>query len=463
MRAMKLRAQVESHEAAARQCGNFYQSPQRIGRGTILAALAAIAAVVGLSSCSGYTTAANSGGGTQGDPPAGVLSAGSPSVSFGSMAVGTTGTQSVTLTNTGTAAVNISQAVITGAAFTIVGNPSTSVGIGQSATYQMQFAPTAEGAATGSLAVTSDASDSPVTVPLTGTGLQAEISANPSGVAFTSVIVGNSDTQPITLRNTGNATLTFSAVNTTGSGFSSSGVTTSTTIAAGGTATLDAIFTPATATSTTGAITLTTNGAPSSLTINLSGTGVAATRLISANPTSLSFGTVALNSSSQMSTTLTNNGNSNVTVSGVTVTGAGFSASGVSNGTTLALGQSAILVVTFAPTTAGAVTGASVSVASNATGSPMTMGLSGTGQAVTTYSVLLNWTASVTPGVSGYNVFRGTTLGDYGSTPLNPSPISGTTYTDSSVATGQQYFYVVTAINDGVSSADSMDASAMIP
>jgi fibronectin type 3 domain-containing protein len=126
-------------------------------------------------------------------------------------------------------------------------------------------------------------------------------------------------------------------------------------------------------------------------------------------------------------------------------------------------GQSATLTVTFAPTVAGAVSGASVKVASNATGSPTTIALSGTGQATASHSVALTWNASPTSGISGYNIFRATSSDGYGTTPLNASPVPALTYTDTTVASGQTYFYVVTAVNAGGNSTHSNEVPASIP
>ena len=292
--------------------------------------------------------------------------------------------------------------------------------------------------------------------PSGGTGPQ--IAPNLASVSFGTVTVGNSNSQPIKLQNNGNATLTFSQIAVAGTGFSQTGLSTSTTITAGGSTTFNAVFTPSSATTVTGSITLTTNGTPSPLLINLSGTGSAATFLLGANPTSLSFGNVNDGSNSSLTTSITNNGNSNVTISGVTVTGAGFSASGIPNGTQLTPGQSATLTVKFAPTSPGAVSGASVTITSNATDSPTTISLSGTG----THSVLLQWTASTTAGVT-YNVFRGTSSGGEGTTPINSSPVSATSYTDTNVTSGQEYFYTVEAVDSGGSSAPSNEAHANIP
>jgi fibronectin type 3 domain-containing protein len=114
----------------------------------------------------------------------------------------------------------------------------------------------------------------------------------------------------------------------------------------------------------------------------------------------------------------------------------------------------------FAPSATGTRT-ASLSVADNANGSPQTAMLEGTG----THDVILTWNASTTPGIAGYNVYRGTSSEGESSTPLNSTPLSGATFTDSNVTAGGQYSYVVTAVaSDGSSqSANSNEVSATVP
>jgi len=191
-------------------------------------------------------------------------------------------------------------------------------------------------------------------------------------------------------------------------------------------------------------------------------TGNAASRQaqLSANPTSLNFNAVAEGTSSTLTSILTNNRNSNINISEVTVAGAGLTVAGISSGTILTPGQSATVAVTFAPAGAGTLTGASVKISSNAANSPLTIAVQGTGQ--TGNSVQLSWTPSTTSGVS-YDIFRANTSGGYGSTPLNPSPIAATTYVDTSVVSGQTYFYVATAVDGAGSSADSNEVSVTIP
>jgi Abnormal spindle-like microcephaly-assoc'd, ASPM-SPD-2-Hydin len=385
-------------------------------------------------------------------------------VTFGNVNVGSSSNQTVTVTNSGNGTLNITAATISGTGFTMNMTAPTSVKAGASTQFTVTYAPTTEGSASGSISITSNASATPASISLSGTGMQAQVSASPTSASFSNVIVGNSNSQQITLHNNGNVTLTFSNIAVSGAGMSVTGLTTSSTIAAAGNLAFNAVFAPTGAGTVSGSIQLTTNGTPPSMTINLTGTGVAAAQTLSANPTSLSFGTQTVNTSSSQTSTLTNTGNANVTISGVTTTGAGFSTSGVANGTILTPGQTATLTVTFDPTTTGAVTGASVSVASNATNTPTTVSLAGTGQAAATqHSVMLSWDSSISDGVSGYNVYRSTTSSGFSSTPLNSSPVTALTYTDSTVTSGDQYFYVVTAVDGSEASGDSNEVSVTIP
>jgi len=183
---------------------------------------------------------------------------------------------------------------------------------------------------------------------------------------------------------------------------------------------------------------------------------------LGANPVSLNFSTVVVGNSSSLTSTLTNNGKSNVNVSEVTVTGAGLTAAGVSGGTVLTPGQSATMTVTFAPAAAGSLANASVQIVSNAANSPLTIAVSGTGQAGNSEAVQLSWTASTTGGVL-YDIFRANTSGGYGTTPLNSSPIAATTYTDTTVVSGQTYYYVATAVDSEGSSPYSNEVAVNIP
>ena len=89
--------------------------------------------------------------------------------------------------------------------------------------------------------------------------------------------------------------------------------------------------------------------------------------------------------------------------------------------------------------------------------------VSGTCLAGLAHSTSLNWTASTSSGVAGYNVYRGTVSnGPY--TKLTSALVVGTGYTDVSVQAGQTYYYVITAVDStNNESAYSNQAPAAIP
>jgi hypothetical protein len=394
-----------------------------------------------------------SGTGTATQPQ---LSISSSSLAFNGVNVGSNASQTVTLTNNGNAVLKITAAPISGSGYTMTAAPTT-INAGASGTFSVTFAPKAEGSATGSISIASNAPGSPGTIALSGTGMQALGSANPASVAFGSVVVGNSNSDVITLRNTGNATLSFSQVGVSGAGFSISGLTASSTIAAGGSLNFTALFAPSSAAPSTGSITLVTNGSPSQISIALTGNGTAATQSLSLSSSSLNFGNVQVGSNNSLTATITNTGNGNVTISGVTVTGAGYTASGVSSGMSLTPNQSVTLTIGFAPTGLGSDSG-TVTVASTATASPITLSLTGE-----SHTVLLTWTASTSSGVTGYYVYRGTQSGQYTKVDTT-SPASGTQFTDTTVAAGTTYYYVVTAVDSsGTESSYSSSATVSVP
>jgi Domain of unknown function (DUF4082)/Abnormal spindle-like microcephaly-assoc'd, ASPM-SPD-2-Hydin/Immunoglobulin domain/Immunoglobulin I-set domain len=227
-------------------------------------------------------------------------------------------------------------------------------------------------------------------------------------------------------------------------------------------ATSTSYTTPVTVTSDNGAqFTVAASNSAGSVTSNAATLTVnAATLLLSVNPGSLSFGNVNVGSIASQQATLTNTGTGNVTLSGLSYSGAGFSASGVSSGQVLTPGQTAAINVTFQPSAAGSVSG-SVTAASNASSSAVVT-MSGSGVQLVSHSVALSWTRS-TSTVNGYLVYNSQASGGpY--TRLTASSVNLPSYADSSVQNGKTYYYVVTAVDaSGVESQYSNQASAVIP
>jgi len=395
------------------------------------------------------------------------ISLSSSSVQFGTVTVGSTGNSTLTISNAGTADLTVSLITLTGTGFgaTGIATPKT-ISAGQSASLALTFQPTIAGAASASLSIASNDPATPTsTVALAGTGsttaTQAGITLTPSSANLGNVTVGSSNSQTFQVKNTGNGVLTITQATVSGTGFSTPGLTVPLSINPGLTSTFNAVFQPAAAGSATGSISIVSNAPTSPTTIGLSGTGVAATEILTFSTNSVAFGNVDTGSSSTQGVTITNTGNSNVQISKITVSGTGYTLSGASTPVTLTPTQSTTLSVIFSPTTTGSLPG-SVTVTSNATGSPATITLTGTGVTATPHTVALSWTAS-TSTVSGYNVYRSTTSGT-GYAKLNTSLVSTVSYTDSTVTNATTYFYVTTAVDgSGNESSFSNQATAAIP
>jgi hypothetical protein len=122
------------------------------------------------NSSSGSTTAvALSGTGAVANAK---LTVSATSLSFGNTTVNTSVTQTLTLTSSGTSAVTVNSAAISGTGFSIVGGSfPVTLSPGQTTTLQVQFKPTVTGAVTGQVTISSNSSSGSTTaVALSGTG-----------------------------------------------------------------------------------------------------------------------------------------------------------------------------------------------------------------------------------------------------------------------------------------------------
>lgn len=389
------------------------------------------------------------------------LSTSPTSLNFGSVNVGATSApRTVTMSNTGTGIVTISQATVTGTGFSIssLSLPLT-LASGASTSLTTKFSPSAGGSATGTISVLSNASNSPATITLSGTGVMPQLTATPTSVSFGSINVGGTSApQTVILTNGGAANVTISQATVTGAGFSISGLSVPFTLAAGQSRGFSAIFAPTKAGAVSGSILVVSNASNSSESVALSGTGNGAQ--LTATPTSTNFANVLVGNSSTLPITLQNTGTSSLTISQANVVGAGFSITGLAVPLALSSGQNTSFSVNFAPKTTGSVKG-NISLVSNALNSPTAESLSGTG--VKTHSATLSWTASTSTNVSGYNIYRATVSGGpY--TELNSSLVTGTSYIDSTPQAGQTYYYVATSVdNNDDESVYSNELKVVVP
>ncbi|HEY7352290.1 MAG TPA: choice-of-anchor D domain-containing protein [Terriglobales bacterium] len=330
-----------------------------------------------LTGCAGLS-AGNRSNTTQ-QQEVGNLSLGSSSLDFGSVAAGSSKTLSVTATNSGSAAVTVNNPTFSNNQFSVTSPafPAT-IAAGQSSTLTLAFTPNAAGTASGTVTFSSSASNSTISISLSGIGVAAgQLTANPSNQAFGNVTAGTQQTGSETVTNTGGTSITISKAAITGTGFSLSGINTPVTLDAGESTPFTITFAPQSAGAASGKVTLTSDAPNPTLSISLSGTGVAAGQL-TANPSSKAFGNVTVGNQLSASETVTNSGGTSVTISKAAVSGTGFSINGISAPVTLTAGQSASFTMTFTPQSAAAASG-TVTLSSNASNPTLRISLSGTG------------------------------------------------------------------------------------
>ncbi|HEY3871762.1 MAG TPA: choice-of-anchor D domain-containing protein [Actinocrinis sp.] len=357
-----------------------------------------------------------------GTAPGPVLSLNPGSLSFASSLVGTADpTQTVTVSNTGTSAATVS-GVSAGGDFSETNNCS-SLAVNATCTVTVGFTPTAAGTRTGTLTITSNANNSPTTAALSGTGIGSTTnlalagtmtsSSTASGFPATNANDGNTSTYwesldgaayPQTLTANlgksyplGSVTLTlppstaWSTRTETLSVLGSTNGSSYTTLVPSANYT----FNPSSGNNTVSfnlpsgtndqylQLSFTANTGWSAAQISEfeifpgSGGNGTSNATLSASPTSLSFGSETVNSpSAAKPVTVTNTGNAAAAISSITAP-TGYSQTNTC-GSSLAAGASCTVSVVFDPAATGTYNGNLV-VSSNASNSPLNIGLSGTG------------------------------------------------------------------------------------
>ena len=308
----------------------------------------------------------------QTDAAAGTLVASSSTVDFGAVAVGRTVSLSVTVVNQGSAPVTISGLNLSGQSFSTSaqsGLPAT-VNANGSFTLTVQFNPTATGATTGQLTVTSNSSTgTSISVGLSGTGVPVLSALTCASGSITGAGI---DTCTVTLNSqadSGGVPVSLASSNLAMT------VPVSVLVPAGATSTTFSASVSPVASTQAATLTASVGGVAQTFAVQLG----AALPALGISAPSLAFGSVPVNSPATQPLILSSTGNSAVTVSAAALLGTGFSIAGGSLPVTLAPGQTATLTVQFDPATAGATTGQLTLTSDSLTGSTTSISLSGTG------------------------------------------------------------------------------------
>ncbi len=185
----------------------------------------------------------------------------------------TSAAQTVTLTNTGLGILSISKVSVTGS-FTQTNTCGTTVAAGGSCTFSVKFKPTKIGTLTGSVAITDNASGSPQTIALTGTGTYIQLT--PTNLNFGNQPVGTKSLpEKITLSNKGSVAVSITSISFTGanSGDYSQTNTCGNSVPAGASCSISVTFTPSAKGKRTANLSIKDNGGGSPQTVSVTGTG----------------------------------------------------------------------------------------------------------------------------------------------------------------------------------------------
>jgi uncharacterized cupredoxin-like copper-binding protein len=320
-----------------------------------------------------------------------LLGASPSSLAFGSVTVGQTAALGVELTNTGANDLTVQGATIGG---TDAGQFSHDLGAavtlapGTSTTVTVTFAPSSDGTKSAALSVTHSGGNSPLAVPVGGTGVAPvapTLAASPTSLGFGSVTVGESAALGVQLTNTGTTSLTVqgATIGGTDAGQFSHDLGAAVTLAPGTSTTVTVTFAPTSSGTKSAALSVTHSGGNSPLAVPLGGTAVAPeTPTLAVSPTSLSFGNVGVAQSATLSVVLTNQGTSTLVVNTTSITGthaAQFSDNfNDATGVSLIPGASTTISVTFTPSGSGSRT-ATLQIDHSGTNTPVEVPLTGTG------------------------------------------------------------------------------------
>ena len=306
------------------------------------------------------------------------------SLTFAARPVSTTSlAQTITLTNNGTATLGISLIAITGD-FAFTSGCGATLAPGATCSIDVTFTPLVAGARSGTLSVTDNASGTPHTVALSGSGLSATaavLEPTPGAVVFSSQAVGT-DSEPsvVIVTNSGTAPLTFSAISLSGEfrivapPAGSSPAACPVTLPPGGTCRIDLVFHPLGLNARSGTLAISSNGGNAAL--QVIGTGVVREPLQLQLPEALDFGPRAVGTRSPGQPVALHNISPYVAnVMELTASG-DFDVSDTC--TTIAAGATCSVLVTFQPSALGPREGA-LTVRTLRDVEPSTVRLLGTG------------------------------------------------------------------------------------
>lgn len=202
----------------------------------------------------------------------------------------------------------------------------------------------------------------------------APLTFNPTILRFGEVVVGQSESLPLTVTNASTTSFGISAISASATDYSVSYPALPLTLAPGQSFVVTITFHPTVSGSDIGSIAFNSNAL-----LTVRGSGMSTKSLVP-NPPSVAFGNVQTGNTAKLFVTLTNAKNGTITVNSDAIKGTGFAVEGLSLPLTLTPGQSFTFTISFSPQSTGLVSGSFQGLNPN-NYSNISIPLSGTGTA----------------------------------------------------------------------------------
>ncbi len=282
----------------------------------------------------------------------------------------------------------------------------------------------------------------------------------PNAMSFVDVPVGDTYTQTVTITNANDGVLQIKKITASRDDFQITGIILPVVVAHGTSQTFTVSYRAQAEGRTAGEVSILTNSGDLPLVIPVKASSEAGQKELTASEATVDFEDVAMGSAGKKGLMLTNSGNRDLRISGITTSGAGFSVYGTT-AVNLSPGQNVSVDVNFAPKGAGRQTG-SLNVASADGGSLLAIPLTASGAASSQSAIKLNWEESPVS-VAGYVVYRSAdSSGPF--TRVSSEAVPSGQYTDTGLAAGHTYYYVVASLDsDEVESEYSEPIAATVP
>ena len=204
------------------------------------------------------------------------LSLSASAFNFQTVAVGQTVTQTLLISNTGTATLQISALSVSNREFSISG-PAVPRALlpASSLTYTLAFSPTSAGSAAATLNITCNTASATASISLVGSGGNAfaDLVITPPSINFGNLALRSTSTQTVILKNTGDINVSLQGVTVAGGGFGYSGLSPGLSLAPNQQVTFQVWFSPIAAGPSSAAISLLSPNLSSPATLSLTGDG----------------------------------------------------------------------------------------------------------------------------------------------------------------------------------------------